>query len=89
MKSLNGSRLSRRSPTRGALSWLKTLILPAAKTHASRKITAIAIVAAAAGGLKTVDPQDDFARVFRAACALGGVAGFVWLFALLVFPPRA
>jgi hypothetical protein len=79
------------SPRRGnsQLLWLKALILPSAKTHLSRKITAGAVVAAAVSGFRFVQPVDDIARLFRIICLIGGTLGFGAFIVLLVFPPKA
>jgi hypothetical protein len=73
---------------KSSVAWLKALILPAAKTHTSRKISAVAMIAGATSGFRFVAPDDEFAHAFRAICLLGGATGFLWLFILLVFPPR-
>jgi hypothetical protein len=69
------------------LSWLKRLILPAAKAHTSRKIAAVATVASAISGFRFVDPVDDASRIFRVVCLVFGTAGFVFLAFLFIFPP--
>jgi hypothetical protein len=73
--------------TGGDLRWLKGLILPAAKMHTSRKITAGAVIAAAISGFRFVDPTDGIAQLFRGVCLITGTFGFLWLIILLIFPP--
>ncbi len=73
--------------TRG-LHWLKAVILPAAKTHASRKITAAAVVAASISGFRFVEPNDDVAKYFRSMCLVAGSLGFLGLIVLFIFPPH-
>lgn len=70
------------------LLWLKRLILPAAKAHAARKSTALAVIAAAVSGFKWVKPVDLPAQMFRYVLLLAGAAGVVWLIVLLIFPPE-
>jgi hypothetical protein len=74
--------------TSNRLHWLKAVILPAAKTHTSRKITAGALVAASISGFRFVDPIDDAARIFRTICLICGSIGLGWFLLLLTFPPR-
>jgi hypothetical protein len=69
------------------LHWLKAIILPAAKTHMSRKITAGALVAASISGFRFVDPIDDAARTFRTVCLICGSIGLGWFLLLLIFLP--
>jgi hypothetical protein len=71
------------------IGWLKSLILPAAKSYTSRRLTAGAIVAATISGFRWVQPIDEAARLFRWFCLAGGVVGFIWLVTLLIFPPRS
>jgi hypothetical protein len=70
------------------LGWLKKLILPAAKSHTSRKITATAIVTASVSGFKLVAPADEASKLFREVCLAAGVFGFVALIWLFLFPPK-
>ena len=70
------------------IRWTKGVMLPAAKVHTSRKIVAVAMLAAAVSGFRFVDPVDDPAKAFRWLClGFGGIA-FVWLAVLAIFPPK-
>lgn len=71
-----------------SIGWLKTLILPAAKAHTSRKIAASALIAGAISGFRFVQPIDDPAKSFRTLCLFAGGFGFFWLIVLSIFPPR-
>ena len=68
------------------LQELKKVMLPAAKVHASRKITAVATITASISGFRFVQPLDIPAMIFRYVCLLAGIIGFLWLIILTVFP---
>jgi hypothetical protein len=60
---------------RGMLGWFKQLMVPAAKAHTSRKITAGAMVAASISGFRFVQPVDGPAQAFRYICLTAGGIG--------------
>ncbi len=73
---------------RQSLDLLKRLILPAAKTHTSRKITATAMITASVSGFKLVAPIDEASRLFREICLIAGTIGFIGLIWLFFFSPK-
>jgi hypothetical protein len=62
-------------------------MLPCAKQHLSRKITAVAMITAAISGLRFVQPIDLPSIVMRWMCVAVAFVGFGWLAVLLLFPP--
>jgi len=70
------------------LSHLKAFILPAAKTHTSRKIVCGALIAGSVSGFRFVQPVDEAAKAFRYLCLVCGTIGFVGFIWLLIFPPK-
>jgi hypothetical protein len=63
-------------------------MLPVAKAHTSRKITAVAMITGATAGLRWLTPLDSPSIVMRWACMAFGLVGFLWLSVLLIFPPE-
>jgi hypothetical protein len=63
-------------------------MVPAARAHASRRITAGALIAASVSGFRFVRPEDEAAQIFRYICLAGGGIGFLWFTWLLFFPAK-
>ena len=70
------------------LRWIKSLILPAARTHTSRKITAVALITGSVSVFRFVQPVDEAASLFRMLAMIAGTAGFIGLLWLFVFFAR-
>lgn len=74
--------------TRGSWGWVKDIMAPASKVHASRRITALAVIGAAVSVFRFVPPGDATADSFRFAAMVAGVVAMIWLIVLIAFPPK-